>query len=126
LALPLLRWKGVAPMLLASMACTLVFSLPYVIRRTSSYLGVPATEVGFKWCLPGLRVLVWFGPFALATWWFSAPLAAWPRFIVCGTVCLGIGGLLFLRIGLDTGVKRELRQRMPGRLQPLVLPLIGQ
>ena len=126
LALPLLRWNGVAPMLLASMACSLVFSFPYVIRRTSRYFQVPAAEVCFRWCLPGLKLLVWFAPPALAIWWFSASLTPWPRLIVSGTSCLGIGGLLFLRIGLDTGVKRELRQRMPDRLQPLVLPLLGQ
>jgi len=126
LALPLLRWKGVPAMLLASIACTLAFSLPYVIHRTSRYFGISALEVGLRWCFPGLRLLVWLGPLAVAVWWLSRSLPPWPRLAVCASLCLAAGGVLFLRLGLDTGVKRELRQRLPVRLQPLLLPLLGQ
>ena len=125
-ALLLIRRGGIPALLWASIACSLIFSFPYGIRRTRQYFEVSATEVGIQWCLPAFNFLLWFGSAALAVYLLSAHLTAWPQLLFRASFCVAVGGILFLRLGLDNTLKQELRRRLPVGLHPLLLPLIGQ
>lgn len=121
----LMRWGGGIPAMLAtSIVCSLLFSFPYGIRRTRQYFGISANQVAFHWCVPAFKFLLWFGGLAIVIYLVSVHLTTWVQLFFRAGLCVGVGGLLFFRFGLDSSLKRELPRRLPVRLQSLLLPLL--
>lgn len=119
------RHWGITGMLLASIAGTLLFSLPYGTWRSSRYFGVSWPTVAVDWWLPSLRLAVGLVPVAVVVWWATDTMPAMARLVSRGLITGLAGAVLLLRLGLDQNLRSELRQRAPKRLQPLVGSVLG-
>jgi len=139
------RRGGLPAVIACSVICSTLFSGAYGVWRVSRYFNLSIYEVGLAWLAPMGRVLVLFVPAALLGWWASGPVAEAiarlaletglaPRFmahhpeilaslsrLVLNCLLAGsVGFYLFLHYGLSLGVQRELLQRAPKLLNPLL------
>ena len=118
----LIARRGQLPgIIVCSVICSTVFSASYGVRRISRYFEWPVREVGLRWLIPAGRLLLLFVPAALAIWWLFQHLRP-PILRLAVHALLGgsIGFYLFLRFGLSHSFQRELLQRAPGRVNPLL------
>jgi len=115
------RWGGLPAMIICSVACSILFSGAYGVWRASRYLDLSLREVGWHWSVPTMKVLVSFGPVALAGWWalkgLDSPVL---RLALYASFGGSLGFYLFLRYGLPSELKRELIKRAPGRFNPIL------
>jgi O-antigen/teichoic acid export membrane protein len=111
------RLAGMTTMLVLSILCTLVFSLPYVLRRTRHYFELSWRELA-RWFEPVLRLSVWVVPAGLVIWWLTQDEPASRQLAVRG----GVFGLwttwAFLRHGLPASLQVEIHRRAPGWSKP--------
>ena len=115
------RWGGLPAMIICSVACSVLFSGAYGIWRVSRYFALPIREVGLGWQAPAMKVLVFFVPAALGGWWALQWLdGVVLRLAVNALLGGSLGSYLFLRYGLPRDLKRELIERAPGRLNPIL------
>ena len=134
-------WGGLPAVILCSVVCSTCFSGAYGIWRMSRYFEFPLREIALQWQAPLARVLAWFVPAALA-WWLASerlmpglvdllsgtaisghqPLfAAWVVRLAASALFGGaLGSYLFLRLGLPPSIQRELLQRVPRRVNPIL------
>jgi hypothetical protein len=128
-----------------SVVCSTAFSGAYSVWRASRYFHCSVYEVGFRWLAPMGRLLVLLIPLALAGWWASEYLAeplarlalnalhpgpvapanlnsvsSAVRLLLNGVLAGSAGCYLFLHYGLSFDVQRELLQRAPKRLNPVL------
>jgi len=127
------RW-GLPAVIVCSVVCSTLFSGAYGVWRMSRYFSFPVREIALEWQAPMARVLLWLAPAGLV-WWFAAErfapalvsslpriggvdpvVAAWCVRLALTALCAGgLGGYLFLRLGLPQNLQRELIRRVPGR-----------
>jgi hypothetical protein len=99
-------------MLVASIVCTSLLSLPYGLYRTRKYFGLSWRELA-GWHQSALVLAFWLVPTGILTWWLTRNMSTVMR--------LGIGsgvfGLwtawAFLRHGLNASLQVELTGRLP-------------
>jgi O-antigen/teichoic acid export membrane protein len=117
-SLLVVRWGGISAMLLTAIVGTLLFSSPYGAWRTSRYFNLSWSTVAFGWLVPSLRLAACLVPVALLVAWIAWPLP--PRlFLVVFTIVTGLAGVpLFLRLGIEPGLRREILSRFMGRFRP--------
>ena len=117
---------GLSAIIGCSVVCSTVFSGAYGTWRVSRYFGFALREVCFDWLAPLGRVLVLLVPLAAATWWgcrgITVPLV---RLFVMALLSGPPGFCIFLRYGLPSGFQRELIQRAPRFLGPVLRRLLG-
>jgi O-antigen/teichoic acid export membrane protein len=111
---------GFPAMILTSIVCSLCFTGAYGVWRTTDYLQLSLLEVFVRWLAPmfqfaavviPIAVLAWVGLHGQPVWWQLSGYA----------FSVGISGIiLFLRFGLAKGTQREIFQRVPVRMRPLV------
>ena len=112
---------GLPAIILCSVVCSILFSGAYGTWRTSLYLEVPVREIGFRWLIPMGRVLALFGPIALAAWWLfkrvDPPIL---RLALNALVSSSLGFYVFLRFGLSRSFQKEMLERAPRKINPLL------
>jgi O-antigen/teichoic acid export membrane protein len=114
------RWGGLPSVIGNSLICSVVFSGAYGVWRMSNYLEFPIKEVAVDWMKPMARVLTWYLPIALLTWFAGMWLEGTVRLAVNVAVCGCLGLLLFLRYGLSNAFQRELIHRAPEKMNPIL------
>jgi O-antigen/teichoic acid export membrane protein len=117
---------GLMAMVASSVAAGLMCSFPYSLWRTQQQFGLKWKEVLWEWSRPGLRLAAWVAPLAMVVWWLSRPWPAGAQLLVCGLTAVGVGGALLLRVGLEPQLRRELHERVPVTLRPMVGWLLGR
>ena len=115
------KWGGLRAIIACSVVCSLLFSGAYGIWRVSNFFNLPFREVGLYWLAPMGRVLALFLPVALAGWW-GFGLVKNPAIHLALNALLGgmLGSYLFLRHGLSHTFQRELLERAPKGINPLL------
>lgn len=116
---------GFTALILASIVCTSLFTLPYGIWRTIDYFRVPGREIIFDWMMPPIRLLLIFTPIAAALWYaclhFDPAMQVFIEIPILG--CLGI--VLLLRCGIHGELKEEISVRASPRFRRLLETIIG-
>jgi O-antigen/teichoic acid export membrane protein len=120
--LAMLTATGGFPMVIAcSLLCSTAFSGAYGVWRISNYFALPLREVGLHWLAPMARMLVLFVPVAIAIWWLCDRITPLTVRLACHALLGGgIGVCLLLRYGLSRSFQRELLQRAPKGINPLL------
>jgi O-antigen/teichoic acid export membrane protein len=144
-ALLVARWGGLTAVIACSIACSTAFSGAYSVWRASRYFDCSVYEVGFRWLAPMGRLLVFLIPLGVLGGWIAGRLAeplgqlafavlhpgsassaeraiavAAARLVLNALVAGSGGCYLFLHYGLSHEVQRELLQRAPKRLNPVL------
>jgi O-antigen/teichoic acid export membrane protein len=106
------RFGGITAMLVTSIGCTSLLSLPYGLYRTRKYFGLGWGELA-SWHQSVLALAFWLLPTALLVWWSTHNSSAMVRLGIGG----GIFGLwtiwAFLRRGLNPALQNEIAGRLP-------------
>jgi O-antigen/teichoic acid export membrane protein len=106
------RFGGITAMLVASIVCTSLLSLPYGLYRTRKYFGLGWRELA-GWHKPALVLALWLIPAGVLTWWLTCNM---PTVMRLG-ISSGVFGLwtawAFLRHGLNAPLQVELTRRLP-------------
>ena len=113
---------GLPGIIACSIICNMIFSGMYGAGRVRRYFDLPLREVAIQWLAPMAKVLFLFAPVALGTWWLSKSVTADPllRLALHVFVSISAGAYLFLRFGLSRSFQRELLQRAPRRVDPIL------
>ena len=113
------QFGGITAMLVASIVCTSLLSLPYGLYRTQKYFGLGWRELA-GWHKPVLVLALWLVPADVLTWWLTCNLSTVIRLALGG----GIFGLwtvwAFLRHGLNGPLQVELTGRLPAWAKSLL------
>ena len=103
---------GITAMLVASIVCTSLLSLPYGLYRTRKYFGLSWREI-VGWQKPALVLTLWLAPMGILTWWLTRDLSPVMRLGIGG----GVFGLwttwAFLRHGLEKMLRSQMADRLP-------------
>jgi O-antigen/teichoic acid export membrane protein len=113
LALLLARCGGLAAIILISLVCSLLFTCGYGLVRVKGFFGLSMREVAWNWLSPMFGVLWRFGFLAIALWWATSRLPAWPRFLIHGAACGTAGLFLFAKYGVPPSMRSEVMKRLP-------------
>src|SRR5262249_51250305 len=112
---------GLPGVIACSVACSSAFSCAYGVRRISTYFNLPIREVSLHWLAPMARVLLLFGPPALAAGWALKNVSDPFIRLAAGALLSGVLGFyLFLRFGLSTSFQIELLARAPKAINPVL------
>lgn len=121
LALIAAPWLGLAGIIGSSVICSVFFSLFYGLRRIAGYFGMPLRGVALDWITPAGQVILLFAPLAAVSWFITKGLADHVvQLTVRMLVCLALGIPIFLRLGVPVNVQRELLNRAPRPINPLL------
>jgi O-antigen/teichoic acid export membrane protein len=112
-ALGVARSGQLYTIILASLACSLLFTCNYGIYRVAHFFRVPMWEVAWGWLLPIRRYLLRVVPVAVLTWWLTRPLPPLPRFAIHGFVSGTLGLYLLAKYGVPSTFQEELIRRVP-------------
>jgi O-antigen/teichoic acid export membrane protein len=104
---------GLAGIILCSVLCSAVFSYAYGIRRSGGYFGNPVGEIAYVWVLPMFRVVVFFAPVILLTWFATQNLNDFGRLAILSLVSGTIGIAILLSQGLSLSLQEEIIRRVP-------------
>jgi hypothetical protein len=120
-ALLVAKWAGLPGIIICSIICSVLFSGAYGAWRISQYFEVSLAEVAFRWLAPLDRVLVLFGPVAIAGWWAFRSVDQ-PAVRLAGHVllCSSVGVYVLLRYGLTRPFQLEILRRAPKQFDPLL------
>lgn len=125
LSLWLLPRGGVGAMLAASLVSGLLFTFPYGLWRTSGFFGVPVKVVGLEWIRPAIMLFSVLVPATALVWLWTRGWSAPARLAVNGGVLGALGVWLFLRLGIEDSLRRELISRCPAWCRGALLFLCG-
>jgi hypothetical protein len=139
------QWGGLPAVIICGILCSVLFSGAYGVWRISLYLDFPIPEMVLDWLAPMARVLSMLIPAALVLWlaiphvaqaiipFISALVARLPHqwgmsgrvlaalsFTLDSLLSGALGLWLFLRFGLPRSVQRELLERSPKNLNPIL------
>jgi len=113
------EYGGITAMLVASIICTSLLSLPYGLYRTRKYFGLGWRALA-SWHQPALVLALWLVPTGILTWSLTGNLPTIMRLGIGG----GIFGLwtiwAFLRHGLNAPLRVELTKRLPAWATPIL------
>ncbi len=112
LNLALHRVESITLMLSLSLACTLSFTLPYGLARSSDYFKLGWLDL-LAWVRPSWSFTWRLVPLAAVVWWMTRHLPDRWRLALNLAFTGGTGLILFLRHGLDSGLTREIGAKLP-------------
>ena len=117
---------GLPAIIICSFICSTLFSGAYGVWRTSRYFDLTITEVGLVWMRPMIRMLAFLVPMALLVWWlFKSAESPLVRLALHLLISASFGFYLFLRYGLPDTFQKELLQRAPRGINPLLRLVFG-
>jgi O-antigen/teichoic acid export membrane protein len=105
--------------IVCSVICTVGFSCQYGLRLSRNFFHVGYRELAFGWLSPSLKLAILLIPIAWITWMATATLPLLQRLICHVIVASFVGGFLFLRVGLPSGLMNEVVARSPRPLSRL-------
>jgi polysaccharide biosynthesis protein len=114
------RGAGFSGIILCSVVCSALFSGCYGVYRISRYFGLTLREVTVEWQVPMFKVLAIYTPLALVAWWVSRNFDPFVHLAIGGVVTALPGSYILLRFGLPKDFQRELLQRAPRQVNPLL------
>jgi O-antigen/teichoic acid export membrane protein len=114
------RRGGLPAIIGCSIVCSTVFSGAYGIRRIKYFFHIPLAEVAFGWLRPMFKVLLYFLPAAVLTWWLLVPASGLTRLGVNVLLAVFLGGYVFVRFGIPAAFQAELLRRAPSRAVSLL------
>jgi O-antigen/teichoic acid export membrane protein len=115
------KWGGLTAIIICSIVCSTSFSGAYGIWRISDYFNLRVWEVGVRWLVPMGRVLALFGPVAFICWWSFRGVPQEPiRLAIYAVFSIVPGLYILLRYGLAPAFQRELLQRAPKKVNPIL------
>lgn len=112
LTLLLREWRGMTTMLLISIGCGLLFSVPYGLWRTQRYFGLSWRELA-DWHRGALRLALWLTPAAIGIWFLTRHLPDWWRLILNAGIISLLAGWGVLRHGLGEYLQGRLLHSAP-------------
>jgi O-antigen/teichoic acid export membrane protein len=98
---------GMGGMVVAAILANLAWSGTYGVRRSEQYFGVPGREIVFGWLGAARRYLLVIVLPAIAIWWATRMLPAWPRLLSAAVVMAAMGLSLLWHFGLSEQMRRE-------------------
>jgi O-antigen/teichoic acid export membrane protein len=119
-ALLMARIAGMPGIIGCSIVCSLLLSGAYGIFRVHRHFGLRLREVAWEWMLPMFRLTALYLPIALIAGWALRGFGPQAQLAVFSMLVAPLGFCLFLRFGLPAAFQRELLQRAPGRINPLL------
>jgi O-antigen/teichoic acid export membrane protein len=105
------KWGGLPAIIICSIVCSILFSGAYGIWRISDYFDLQPVEVSLRW----------LAPIAFGCWWLFRGLQ--PELVRLAIYALfsAVAGLyILLRYGLAPTFQRELLQRAPKKVNPIL------
>jgi O-antigen/teichoic acid export membrane protein len=122
LALLVAHWGGLPAIITCSIVCSTCFSGAYGVWRISHYFKLSLREVAWGWLGPMMKVLLFYLPVAILTWWglLLLLLPAITRLGVNVMVAGSVGFYLFLRYGITRAFQTELLARTPKSVSPIL------
>jgi O-antigen/teichoic acid export membrane protein len=114
------RPGGLFAVIVCSVLCSVIFSGSYGLWRVTRYFHVPLREVALNWQIPMLKVVAVCSPLALAAWWLGVRFDPFVRLAIGGILSASLGCYVLLRFGLPKDFQRELLQRAPRQINPLL------
>ena len=125
LSLLLGQYWGLPGIIFCSLPCLILFPYQFGIRRSCQYFHLNFACIAFDWVRPSLKLAVILTPLALILWLATSGLPPSLRLAIHGAAAGGLGGLLFLRIGLPLEIVGEAVVRLPrpmARLLEMLAP----
>jgi len=121
------KFWGLPGVILCSVLCSTLFSLPYGLWRTSRYFNIPFVEVALVWQKPLGKTLLAFVPAALIGGWAASHLPG-PLTRLGANLALSasLGAYVLLRYGTPKALKEELIDRAPTKLSSALRWLFGR
>jgi O-antigen/teichoic acid export membrane protein len=113
------RFGGIALMIAVSVLCSLSFSLPYALKRSSAYFKMSLRELA-EWYRAPAILLLWTAPVSLIMWFLTNGLAPLARFGTNAIVISALVGWLFLRHGVGKPLQSEMVRRAPNWVKPIL------
>jgi hypothetical protein len=113
-----LRWSGLAVVILCSILCTSVFSYAYGIFRVSRFFELTTREVALAWLQPMGKILLYYLPVAGLLSWAWASASGLTQLVIHVLFAISVGGFIFLRFGLPPSFQNELLKRIPNKFTP--------
>lgn len=113
LTLLLREWRGISTMLLISIGCSFLFTVPYSLRRTRQYFGMSWSDLA-SWHRGPLRLALYLAPLAVAMWFVTRGLPDVWRLILNGSSVSLVAAWMFLRHGMSEYLQTRLVQLCPG------------
>jgi O-antigen/teichoic acid export membrane protein len=125
-ALIIAKWAGLPGMILCSLICSVLFNGAYGVWRIRDYFGLTIWEAGVRWLAPMGQVLIIFAPLSVAAWWlFRTMENSYLRMAISAAYCGLVGVYILLRLGVSRTLQRELVQRAPKLITPLLRRVLG-
>jgi O-antigen/teichoic acid export membrane protein len=106
---------GMTGIVAAAIIANILWSGAYGFWRTAHYFGIRVSEPLLAWLRPSYLYLLSMTPVTVLVAWGTAGLFIVPRFFVSATILFFIGSTLLWIIGLNTELRRELKQRLKPR-----------
>jgi O-antigen/teichoic acid export membrane protein len=114
-------WGQLPGIIACSIICSILFSGAYGVWRICRYFDIHLAEAAGRWLIPMGKVLLFFAPGAGILWWITGGIQdVFFRLLLHAAFSSSVGFYLFLRFGLSDAFQRELLQRAPRRVNPLL------
>lgn len=111
---------GITSMLIVSIVCTSLLSMPYGLYRTHKYFGIRWLELA-SWHGPAITMALCLAPFGFVTWWFTRDVSALARLLAGGGIFALWALAVFLAIGLSPRLKDEIACRAPTWVKTILM-----
>jgi hypothetical protein len=112
------RFGGITIMLAMSILCSLCFTVPYGLWRTSQYFELGVGDLA-GWHRSTGALLARLAPVAALAWWLASGLNSYQRLAVDLVLGLWIGWM-FLRHGLGRSLRDDASRHAPGWARPIL------
>jgi hypothetical protein len=119
------RFGGITAIIVTSIICTCLFTLPYGIWRTRKHFAVSAREMPGDWLIPPLRLITIVAPVGAAVWYLCRGFAPAMQLVIGNSVLALLGGFVFLRFGIHRELKQEIRTRTPTFWRPTLIAIMS-
>jgi O-antigen/teichoic acid export membrane protein len=120
LSLLVARGGGLPAIITCSIVCSTCFSGAYGVWRISRYFNFSLREVAWGWLRPMVKVLLLYVPLAALAWWTLMPLPGMLRLGFNAVMAGSLGFYLFLRHGISSAFQKEMLERVPRRINPIL------
>ncbi len=112
LTILLYKYGGITAMLVVSIFCTSLITMPYGLYRTLKYFNLSWQELA-AWHKPALLLACLLAPVGFLTWWMTHTLLTGWQLGIRGGVFGAWTAWIFLRYGIDHHLQSELIARSP-------------
>jgi len=109
------RAGGLPSIIAVSLLCSVCFSGTYCLWRINQFFGFRPPEMELRWLVPLGKILLVLVPVGLGAWWVTTVREGFGWLLLNGCVVAGVGGYLWLQLGVSAELRAELVQRIRRR-----------